>query len=49
MLIFAHICFLLQQMFDARDPVVAVGIIALIIKMITTYAPLMFCGRYVML
>ncbi|CAG2101308.1 unnamed protein product [Medioppia subpectinata] len=35
----------IMQMFDARDPVVAAGIFALIIKMITTYAPLMFCGR----
>ncbi|XP_054165008.1 sodium-coupled neutral amino acid transporter 7-like [Oppia nitens] len=35
----------IMQLFDARDPVVAAGIIALIIKMITTYAPLMFCGR----
>ncbi|KAJ6221221.1 hypothetical protein RDWZM_007033 [Blomia tropicalis] len=33
------------QMYDARDPVVVAGIIALIIKMITTYPPLMFCGR----
>ncbi|KAI7697846.1 Putative sodium-coupled neutral amino acid transporter 7 [Sarcoptes scabiei] len=33
------------QMYDARDPVVATGIIALIIKMISTYVPIMFCGR----
>lgn len=37
----------IMQMYDARDPIVTVGIIALVIKMITTYAPLMFCGRQV--
>ncbi|KAH9529710.1 hypothetical protein DERF_003579 [Dermatophagoides farinae] len=33
------------QMYDAKDPVVASGIIALIIKMVSTYVPIMFCGR----
>lgn len=35
----------IMQMYDARDPVVAIGIVALVIKMITTYPPIMFCGR----
>ncbi|KAH9424502.1 hypothetical protein DERP_004687 [Dermatophagoides pteronyssinus] len=33
------------QMYDARDPVVTTGIVALIIKMVSTYVPIMFCGR----
>lgn len=35
----------IMQMYDARDPIVTVGIFALVIKMITTYPPMMFCGR----
>lgn len=33
------------QAYDANDPVVVAGIGALVVKMITTYPPLMFCGR----
>lgn len=32
-------------MYDAHDPVVVAGIVALVIKMITTYPPVLFCGR----
>lgn len=35
----------IMQLYDANDPVVFVGIIALIIKMITTYPPMAVCGR----
>ncbi|RWS22749.1 putative sodium-coupled neutral amino acid transporter 7-like protein [Leptotrombidium deliense] len=35
----------IMQLYDASDPVVLVGIIALVIKMITTYPPMIFCGR----
>ncbi|KAG9508800.1 putative sodium-coupled neutral amino acid transporter 7 [Fragariocoptes setiger] len=32
-------------LYDGTDPVVVIGIIALVIKIITTYPPLLFCGR----
>lgn len=35
----------IMSLYNAKDPVVIVGVIALIIKFITTYPPLMFCGR----
>lgn len=35
----------IMSLYDAKDPVVVVGIVALVIKFITTYPPLMFCGR----
>lgn len=35
----------IMSLYDAKDPVVIVGIVALVIKFITTYPPLMFCGR----
>ncbi|XP_054155315.1 sodium-coupled neutral amino acid transporter 7-like [Oppia nitens] len=34
-----------MQMYNPVDPVVSAGIIALIIKMISTYPPVIFCGR----
>ena len=37
----------IMQSYDASDPIVMVGIIALAVKMITTYPPMLFCGRYV--
>lgn len=35
----------IMSLYNAKDPVVVVGIVALVIKFITTYPPLMFCGR----
>lgn len=35
----------IMSLYDAKDPVVAIGVVALIIKFVTTYPPLMFCGR----
>lgn len=35
----------IMSLYDAKDPVVVVGIVAIVIKFITTYPPLMFCGR----
>lgn len=35
----------IMSYYDAKDPVVVVGVLALVIKFITTYPPLMFCGR----
>lgn len=35
----------IMSLYDAKDPIVVVGIVALVIKFITTYPPLMFCGR----
>lgn len=35
----------IMSLYDAQDPIVVVGIVALVIKFITTYPPLMFCGR----
>lgn len=35
----------IMSFYDARDPIVVVGIIALVVKFVTTYLPLMFCGR----
>lgn len=35
----------IMQLYDAKDPVVSVGILALVIKMITTYPPMIVCGR----
>ena len=34
-----------MQMYNPFDPIVSAGIVALIIKMITTYPPVIFCGR----
>ena len=35
----------IMLMYDAHDPLVVGGILALIIKMVTTYPPVVFCGR----
>lgn len=35
----------IMQGYDATDPFVVVGILALVIKMITTYPPMIVCGR----
>ncbi|OTF75373.1 sodium-coupled neutral amino acid transporter 7-like protein, partial [Euroglyphus maynei] len=35
----------IMLMYNAKDPIVFAGIVALIIKMITTYPPVVFCGR----
>lgn len=35
----------IMSLYDARDPIVVVGIVALVVKFVTTYLPLMFCGR----
>lgn len=35
----------IMQLYNARDPIVMVGILALILKMITTYPPIVVCGR----
>ena len=35
----------IMQMYDANDPFVLIGITALVIKMITTYPPMIVCGR----
>lgn len=35
----------IMSLYDAQDPIVVIGIIALVVKFITTYPPLMFCGR----
>lgn len=35
----------IMSLYDAKDPVVVIGVVALVIKFITTYPPLMFCGR----
>lgn len=35
----------IMLMYDANDLVVLVGIVALIVKIITTYPPVVFCGR----
>jgi PREDICTED: similar to solute carrier family 38, member 7 len=37
----------IMQLYDAKDPIVLIGIVALTIKMITTYPPMVFCGRSV--
>lgn len=34
-----------MSLYDAQDPIVVVGVVALVVKFITTYPPLMFCGR----
>ena len=34
-----------MKMYDAKDPVVMIGIGALIIKMVVTYPVLALCGR----
>lgn len=41
----AHVGADIMSLYDAKDPVVVIGIVALVIKFITTYPPLMFCGR----
>lgn len=35
----------IMSSYDAQDPVVVIGIIALVVKFITTYPQLLFCGR----
>lgn len=35
----------IMLMYNANDPIVLAGIVALIVKMITTYPPVVFCGR----
>lgn len=35
----------IMSLYDGKDPIVVIGIIALVVKFITTYPPLMFCGR----
>ena len=35
----------IMQLYDAKDPLVMIGILALIVKMITTYPPMIVCGR----
>lgn len=35
----------IMLMYNAHDPIVLAGIIALVVKMITTYPPVLFCGR----
>lgn len=35
----------IMQGYDAKDPLVVIGIIALVVKMITTYPPMIVCGR----
>ena len=35
----------IMQRYDAKDPLVMIGIVALVIKMITTYPPMIVCGR----
>jgi sodium-coupled neutral amino acid transporter 7/8 len=35
----------IMQLYDAKDPFVIVGIVALVVKMITTYPPMIVCGR----
>ncbi|CAG2113653.1 unnamed protein product [Medioppia subpectinata] len=35
----------IMQMYDASDPVVVIGILALVVKMITTYPQIVLCGR----
>lgn len=35
----------IMSLYDGKDPIVVVGIVALVVKFITTYPPLMFCGR----
>lgn len=35
----------IMSLYDGKDPVVVIGIVALVVKFITTYPPLMFCGR----
>lgn len=36
----------IMTLYDAKDPIVLIGIIALIVKMVTTYPPLTLCGRF---
>lgn len=35
----------IMQLYDAKDPFVIIGITALVVKMITTYPPMIVCGR----
>ena len=35
----------IMEQYDANDPIVLIGIGALVIKMITTYPQLVLCGR----
>ena len=35
----------IMMMYDADDPIVVAGIVAIVIKMVTTYPPVVFCGR----
>ncbi|UYV67723.1 SLC38A7 [Cordylochernes scorpioides] len=35
----------IMQQYDAKNPLILVGIVALVVKMITSYPPLVLCGR----
>ena len=35
----------IMQMYDASDPIVVIGILALVVKMVTTYPQIVLCGR----
>ncbi|XP_054155292.1 sodium-coupled neutral amino acid transporter 7-like [Oppia nitens] len=35
----------IMQMYNAEDPIVVIGILALVVKMITTYPQIVLCGR----
>lgn len=35
----------IMMMYDTRQPIVLLGNVALVIKMLTTYPPILFCGR----
>lgn len=41
----SHVLPDVMNLYDPRDPLVAVGVLALVVKMITTYPPLLLCGR----
>lgn len=35
----------ITSLYDGTDPIVVIGLVALVIKIVTTYPPLMLCGR----
>lgn len=35
----------IMLLYNAKDPLVVIGIVALVVKMITTYPPMIVCGR----
>lgn len=35
----------IMALYSAKDPVVMIGILALVVKMITTYPSMILCGR----